>query len=349
MENIQYACIDKYLPGKDFTPSSSKKLKAAFQVSTLWNPETHPIIRISFLDGTPQQKQWVQQVIDKNLAPLISRLKLQWNAPVKDSDIRISFSLPRQAWSYIGTDALKTPKDKMTMNLGWLDDNTQYNSPKFKGTGQVVMHEFGHAMGMIHEHQNPASNPIVWNKDVVYNELARTNRWSRAQTDQNMFQKYGDGALCKQAQLGSNLQDIRNYCGNKLVNGSDYDPKSIMHYFFPPTWIKEGPKDIPLNTEYSELDKQWLRKYYGTAPTPAPAPVRPIPTPTPVRPTPTPAPTPTPVRPTPTPTRPTPTRPPMVTTLTLQEGFKFTRRAPVAYYICLVLLSVMILHRLIKK
>jgi hypothetical protein len=262
-----------------------EKLKAAFKVSAVWTPGSE--IRIAFLDGTAAQKDWVQKVVSTYLEPICDTLKFTWNVPVQTSDIRISFSLPNQAWSYVGTDALAIPKTDMTMNLGWIDNDTDYDAEPYKGTGQVVIHEFCHALGMIHEHQNPKGNAIQWNKPVVYAELKRTNGWSAEQTDQNMFLKYGDKDQCAKAQNsppypGRDL-DIQGYCSGDLVNGSEYDVHSIMHYWYPSTWVMSGSPEIPINTHLSDLDKLWLNKYYGskkasqqppfnTAPSPSPSP-----------------------------------------------------------------------------
>ena len=40
------------------------------------------------------------------------------------------------------------------MNLGFIDQST-------------VMHEFGHALGLIHEHQSPFKGGFEWDKDEV--------------------------------------------------------------------------------------------------------------------------------------------------------------------------------------
>jgi len=41
----------------------------------------------------------------------------------------------------------------MENNQPWIDLGT-------------VLHEFGHALGLIHEHQNPASGGFKWNREV---------------------------------------------------------------------------------------------------------------------------------------------------------------------------------------
>ena len=65
-----------------------------------------------------------------------------------------SRSIPSDgAWSYVGTDCRDIPLNEPTMNLGFLD-------------GGTAAHEFGHAIGLAHEHQNPAGG-IQWNEEVV--------------------------------------------------------------------------------------------------------------------------------------------------------------------------------------
>ena len=58
------------------------------------------------------------------------------------------------SWSYLGTDATRVPKESFTMNLGYVDRPT-------------VLHEFGHSLGLIHEHQSPFPGGFEWNREEV--------------------------------------------------------------------------------------------------------------------------------------------------------------------------------------
>lgn len=142
------------------------------------------------------------------------------NAP--DAAIRITFDSSDGAWSYIGTDASSIPTNQPTMNLGFLD-------------GGTAAHEFGHAIGLAHEHQNPAGG-IEWNEEVVLRDLSGPpNSWSPEQIRHNVLDKYSADQ----------------------IRGTNFDSDSIMLYFFPDTWVKsgEGTKE---NDILSNLDKEFI-------------------------------------------------------------------------------------------
>lgn len=176
-------------------------------------------LRIKYLGGTAEQQALVNRYATEWLG--YANLKFVFgNDPA--SEIRISFIANDGAWSYIGADCLEIPRDQPTMNLGWLDRG-------------VVLHEFGHAIACIHEHQNPAGG-IQWNKEQVYADLGGPpNYWDRATIDNNIFDKYSIDQ----------------------INGTQIDPKSIMMYSFPANWTTNG-FHTEENDTLSEQDKIFI-------------------------------------------------------------------------------------------
>lgn len=162
--------------------------------------------------------------------PADIRVGFMWPTPGSDGVIRPD----KGSWSYLGTDAARyiTDQSKPTMNYGWLYDYTPDQE-----YARTVIHEFGHALGCIHEHQNP-SVTIVWNEDVVYAAMAAQG-WTKEATDHNIL---------------------------KRVNAAEheysaFDPDSIMLYGFPASWTRDG-KGTHSNFALSEADKAFIRKMY---------------------------------------------------------------------------------------
>jgi hypothetical protein len=176
-------------------------------------------LRVRFMSGTPAQ----QATARKQAAwwSQVANLKLEFNdAP--NAEIRITFDPSDGAWSYIGTDCRGIPVNQATMNLGFLD-------------GGTAGHEFGHAIGLAHEHQNPAGG-IQWNEQVVIRETAKSpNFWDEATARHNILDKYSADQ----------------------INGTAFDPDSIMLYFFPASWTLNGIA-TKANDVLSSMDKGFI-------------------------------------------------------------------------------------------
>ena len=161
-----------------------------------------------------------------------ANIELDFKSTKKPADIRIAFK-DDGSWSAVGTQCLSMDSAEPTMNFGWLTptlDDLEYN--------RVVLHEFGHALGCIHEHERP-DNGIPWDKPKVYAYYKQSDGWSKEEVDEQVFSKY----------------DISQIRANKL------DKKSIMMYAVPNSLTK-GDYEIGWNNGLSEADKKFIAKLY---------------------------------------------------------------------------------------
>lgn len=200
-------------------------LQAAAQTRRLWKPGRTITIRL-IGGGNPARKTFERAVNAWG-----EHVNLTFAAASRHgtADIRVTFDPRSGAWSTIGTDALVVPQNQATMNLGWDDYPT-------------ALHEIGHALGLIHEHQHPDAG-IPWDVQKVLNYYAGApNFWSPAQTKANVLDKY----------------DRRT-----LTNGA-FDPASIMLYPVPAELLLPSGRDRATgwNRELSPGDIAFARRIY---------------------------------------------------------------------------------------
>jgi hypothetical protein len=188
-------------------------------------------IRIAFMDGDPLTQARVRTVAKEWLQ--YAQLQFFFR-PDPAAEIRISFD-QKGSWSFIGTQCRDIPTNQPTMNFGWLTPFSPDSEVR-----RVVLHEFGHALGCIHEHQNPDGG-IKWNKEAVYAYYAGPpNNWTRDQVDENLFKTYDE---------------------NRLTH-TPVDGQSIMMYPIDPHFTLDG-FSANLNTDLSDTDKAFIGRTYG--------------------------------------------------------------------------------------
>ncbi|KAH7120398.1 hypothetical protein B0J13DRAFT_612766 [Dactylonectria estremocensis] len=99
-----------------------------------------------------------------------------------DAKICINIGSSNASNSLSGTNNLnRKDQSTPTMNFSWLKNTSM--DPEFCS---VIFHEFGHAVGLVHEHQSPGVE-INWNKRVVYEYHRQIDHWDKNTVDANLF------------------------------------------------------------------------------------------------------------------------------------------------------------------
>ena len=159
-------------------------------------------------------------------------------------DIKIDFIDNKGWWSAYGT--ISRQRDP-SMNLQFFGvDTPRYTNgtpaPEIE-LRRVILHEFGHALGMMHEHQSPnaeCDSEINW--DAAY-QMGVKLGWDKEMVHAQMRQ----------------LTHLEEF------NVTAVDRKSIMHYSLAPELFKLGRNSrcwVPDNNDLSEQDRRFIATVY---------------------------------------------------------------------------------------
>ncbi len=186
-------------------------------------------LKVRFLSGSPAMQEKVKQYAKE----WESYANIHFDfVESGDADIRVNLDNKGGHNSLIGQLAQSVPQDTKTMNF----DTTDFAT--YDAMHRTVLHEFGHAIGLLHEHYSPLAG-IPWNKEAVYKELGQSQGWDKMTVDVNLFQEY---ALT-------------------YTHGTSYDRTSIMHYPVLARWTTNG-YNVPWNNQLSAGDKSLIAALY---------------------------------------------------------------------------------------
>jgi hypothetical protein len=203
-------------------------LEMAAQTKKLWKPTEN--LAVYFFGGQDERTKRV--MVYASIWSQHCGIKFSVTDKIEDAKLRVAFQAP-SSWSYIGTDALGVPRNEPTINFGWLEDSLPEKDYK-----QVVLHEFGHALGLIHEHQSPTAI-IQWNKPYVYWYFWQHHGWTRADVDRNLFQEFEKTS----------------------IRASALDKDSIMAYHIP-TQFTFNNQVFQQSYVLSKMDEEYIGKLY---------------------------------------------------------------------------------------
>ena len=201
------------------------------------------MIRVKFLGGTPFLRRRVRKIAPEWFRHCNLKLVFVTKGP---AEVRIDFQ-PGGRGALLGRESLTHSLDPVTLksyasnsgitlNFGGLTDK----SPSVEIRG-LILHEFGHVLGLVHEHQHPGAG-IAWQRDSVYAYYARLG-WSREAVDEDV--------LNPQISVGTHYMA--------------YDRLSIMHYPIPPELLTDSSQVVAWPDKLSASDIAFVRSAYPSS------------------------------------------------------------------------------------
>jgi hypothetical protein len=241
------------------TPLGSVDEKGIISTGRKWRPGR--TLHIKFLGGEPAVRRKVQQQASEWTKH--ANIQFQFVGDAKQAEVRIAFR-PGGSWSLLGTDALTAPADQETMNFGWLGPDS--DEPTYSS---VVLHEFGHMLGLVHEHMFPGPEGIKWDREKAYEYYGETQGWDRAMVDAQVLNVYTgrDASMTARPDLNSIMMyPIPEGLASNAVVGwnvrlSPTDIEFIGRHYFPAPGLKPTLLAVGSEPTFGEVAGQQVAAY----------------------------------------------------------------------------------------
>jgi hypothetical protein len=190
---------------------------------------TGQIITVALLNGTKEQEAAILAIAKEWEAH--GNIKFE-AADAARAMVRISLGKADANYSLVGTDILQVKPSECTMQL----DAALFGKKKDQFR-KVVLHQFGHVLGMVHEF-NPVDGGFQWDKPFIARTYNRAG-WSATDIQQNIYGLYT----------------------HRITNGWRFDRSSIMHLGIALRHMNGG---VPIlnNYDISDGDKDWVSSRY---------------------------------------------------------------------------------------
>jgi hypothetical protein len=243
-----YPQVNRFVP--DETPASKRvKIRGVVARTVLWNPGETP--KVCFRSGSPKARARVAQFAGEWMQYANLKLDFGDGPDLRTCQggeaIKIDFvnTGPKVGyWSALGTLSHRVDH---SMNFSFLGDEELPRDrmgrqmPEAEAR-RIILHVFGHAIGLVHEHQSPRSgcNAEYYEEAVIAYGALRG--WPPERSIVNIMQRTGPE-----------------------LNATEVDRRSIMHYALPPWLFKAGEKSpcfIRPNFDLSDGDKAFVANVY---------------------------------------------------------------------------------------
>jgi hypothetical protein len=244
-----------------------------------WNPGT--TITVAFNGGTPRLHALIERIasvwsqygnVKFDFGRDASGNYRTWNPTDLDykADVRVGF-LPGGFWSAVGRDGtnpdINQPGNE-TLNLEGFDRSLPF---EFAG---IIRHEFGHALGLEHEHQSPVTAcDFRWDDDPGY--VRTTDKYGQFIVDSQghrpgIYTVFGGPPNSwSKARIDFNLRQLTTINPDVPVSAysmGQFDDSSIMKYYYDDWMFVSGNKSPcyspGVNYELSDEDKKRIAAYY---------------------------------------------------------------------------------------